>query len=101
EMQPRDANVLVDLLCLGPEQRRMPLDRSAQTSVAPVHRAEALPLQGAPQRLEQYRVRSVPMHQDDGFACCAHPPLRPYICALILFEHDFADLWFCVESLGR
>src|SRR5262245_12003725 len=47
----------------------MRLDRAAQAPIAPVDRAEALPPQGAPQWLEQHRMRSVPMDQDDGFGC--------------------------------
>src|SRR5262249_59015486 len=82
-MEPLDAGVFVDLPCLGREPRGMRLDRSAQTSVAPVHCAKALALQRAPERLEQHRVRSVSMHQDDGFACHPHGRLTCHAFAAL------------------
>src|SRR5439155_22167204 len=69
EMQAPDICVLVQFSSLGRQLCRVRLDRAAQAAIAPVDCAEPLPLQGAPHWLEQHRVRSMSMHQDDGFAC--------------------------------
>jgi len=68
EVKPGNAGIVVKFRCFRRKPRRMGLDRSPQTSVAPVDGAKPRSLQCAPQRLEQHGVRSVPMHQNDSFA---------------------------------
>jgi hypothetical protein len=69
EMELLDSGVVVELAGLGREQSRMHLDRAAQAWIAPVEGAVTLSRQATPERLEQHRVRSVPMHEENGFVC--------------------------------
>src|SRR5689334_20233930 len=68
-MQALDSDVVVELPELGGELCRMRLDRAAQACIVPTDSAIALPRQATSQRLEQHRVCSVSMYEDDSFLC--------------------------------